>query len=71
LTASIAHEVNQPLTAVVNNANASISLLPKGAPDLEEIREALTDILKMPTAQVTSSRGFGSWRSGHPLKSRF
>jgi len=27
LTASIAHEVNQPLTAVVNNANACISLL--------------------------------------------
>jgi PAS domain S-box-containing protein len=45
LTASIAHEVNQPLTAVVNNANASLSLLPKGTPDLEEIREALTDIV--------------------------
>jgi len=45
LTASIAHEVNQPLTAVVNNANASISLLPKDAPDLEEVREALADII--------------------------
>jgi C4-dicarboxylate-specific signal transduction histidine kinase len=46
LTASIAHEVNQPLTAVVNNANASISLLPQGAPNLEEIREALTEIIE-------------------------
>jgi len=45
LTASIAHEVNQPLTAVVNNANASISLLPKGAPGLEEVREALAEII--------------------------
>jgi PAS domain S-box-containing protein len=45
LTASIAHEVNQPLTAVVNNATASISLLSKGTPDLEEIRAALTDIV--------------------------
>ncbi len=45
LTASIAHEVNQPLTAVVNNANASISLLPVAAPELEEIREALTEII--------------------------
>jgi PAS domain S-box-containing protein len=45
LTASIAHEVNQPLTAVVNNANASISLLPKDTPDLEEVREALADII--------------------------
>jgi PAS domain S-box-containing protein len=45
LTASIAHEVNQPLTAVVNNANASISLLPKHAPNLEEVREALAEII--------------------------
>jgi PAS domain S-box-containing protein len=45
LTASIAHEVNQPLTAVVNNANACISLLPKDTPDLGEVREALTEII--------------------------
>src|SRR5207245_9499850 len=56
LTASIAHEVNQPLTAVVNNANACISLLEpaprrpgKGvsssASNLEEVREALTEII--------------------------
>jgi len=46
LTASIAHEVNQPLTAVVNNANACLSLLPNGTPSLEEVREALTEILE-------------------------
>jgi PAS domain S-box-containing protein len=46
LTASIAHEVNQPLTAVVNNANASISLLPKDTPGLEDIREALAEIIE-------------------------
>jgi len=45
LTASIAHEVNQPLTAVVNNANASISLLPESTPNLEEVREALAEII--------------------------
>ncbi len=45
LTASIAHEVNQPLTAVVNNANACISLLPNAAPNLDEVREALTEII--------------------------
>jgi len=45
LTASIAHEVNQPLTAVVNNANASISLLPEGTPNLEEVRVALAEII--------------------------
>src|SRR6266850_7585367 len=45
LTASIAHEVNQPLTAVVNNANACLDLLAKGAPNVEEIREALVEII--------------------------
>jgi C4-dicarboxylate-specific signal transduction histidine kinase len=45
LVASIAHEVNQPLTAVVNNASASISLLPKNAPNVKEVREALTEII--------------------------
>jgi PAS domain S-box-containing protein len=45
MTASIAHEVNQPLTAVVNNANACVSLLPEGNPDLEDVREALAEIM--------------------------
>jgi signal transduction histidine kinase len=45
LTASIAHEVNQPLTAVVNNANACLDLLPKSAPNVEEVREALAEII--------------------------
>ena len=45
LTASIAHEVNQPLTAVLNNANACLDLLPKGAPHLAEVRDALTEII--------------------------
>src|SRR5882762_6911784 len=41
LTASIAHEVNQPLTAVVNNANACLALLPNGVASLQDVREAL------------------------------
>jgi C4-dicarboxylate-specific signal transduction histidine kinase len=45
LSASIAHEVNQPLTAVVNNANACISLLAGGDQNSKEIREALTEIV--------------------------
>ncbi|MDB6037885.1 MAG: histidine kinase [Verrucomicrobiales bacterium] len=45
LTASIAHEVNQPLTAVLNNANACLDLLMHGAPNLGEVREALTEII--------------------------
>jgi C4-dicarboxylate-specific signal transduction histidine kinase len=46
LTASIAHEVNQPLGAVINNANACISLLTKGATNLEEVREGLAEIIE-------------------------
>jgi len=45
MTASIAHEVNQPLTAVVNNANACLSLLPEGAADYKEVRDALMEII--------------------------
>jgi len=46
LTASIAHEVNQPLTAVVNNANACINLLANSVPDLAEIRQTLAEIIE-------------------------
>jgi signal transduction histidine kinase len=45
LTASIAHEVNQPLTAVVNNANACLGLLPDSLADLQEVRDALAEIV--------------------------
>jgi len=45
VTASVAHELNQPLAAIVNNANACLGLLPNGRRDLDEIREALADIV--------------------------
>jgi len=56
LTASIAHEVNQPLTAVVNNANACLDLLgaapkrpdergPDSLADFQEVRDALAEIV--------------------------
>jgi PAS domain S-box-containing protein len=46
LSASIAHEVNQPLAAVVNNANACMSLMPDGTANLAEVREALAEIIE-------------------------
>lgn len=45
VTASIAHEVNQPLAAIMNNANAGLALLPDGHPGMTEVRAALSDIL--------------------------
>ncbi len=41
LTASIAHEVNQPIAATVINAEAALRWLGAQPPDLEEVREAL------------------------------
>src|SRR5262249_41113912 len=45
VTASFAHELNQPLAAIVNNASACLGLLPGEPPDLDEVREALGDIV--------------------------
>jgi len=44
LTASIAHEINQPLGAILNNADAGELLLASPNPPLEEIRQILVDI---------------------------
>ncbi len=44
-TASIAHEVNQPLAAVVTNGEVSLRLLERTEPDLAEVREAVRDII--------------------------
>lgn len=46
LTASIAHEVNQPLTAVVNYGNACLEWLSANPPNLEEARLAAETIVK-------------------------
>jgi PAS domain S-box-containing protein len=45
LTASIAHEVAQPITAVTTNAQVGLRLLAARPPDLEEAREALACII--------------------------
>ncbi|HTS81723.1 MAG TPA: PAS domain S-box protein [Myxococcaceae bacterium] len=46
LTASIAHEVSQPVTATVSNAQAALRWLGGRPPDLEEVRQALDRIVK-------------------------
>jgi PAS domain S-box-containing protein len=46
LTASIAHEVNQPIAAAVTNAQAALRWLAARPPDLEEVRQALDHIVK-------------------------
>jgi PAS domain S-box-containing protein len=46
LTASLAHEINQPIAATVTNASACLRWLAAQPPDLEEARQALGRIVK-------------------------
>ncbi|WP_050032230.1 ATP-binding protein [Bradyrhizobium sp. LTSP857] len=45
LSGAIAHEVNQPLTAILSNAQAAIYLLDQDPPNLAEVRDTLRDIV--------------------------
>lgn len=57
LTASIAHEINQPLMSIVSNAGATLRWLDRDPPELEEARIGLRD--------VVSEAG----RAGHIIRS--
>jgi signal transduction histidine kinase len=46
LAASIAHEINQPLGAILSNAEAAEILLESDSPPLEDIRQIFADIRK-------------------------
>src|SRR5262249_25080699 len=46
LAASIAHEINQPLSAIVTNGSASLRWLAHDVPNLAEAREALKRLVK-------------------------
>jgi signal transduction histidine kinase len=46
LTASIAHEINQPLTGIVTNSEASLRWLSNDEPDLERVKAGLTRIAR-------------------------
>jgi C4-dicarboxylate-specific signal transduction histidine kinase len=45
LTASIAHEIKQPIATARNNACAALNFLDKSPPDVAEVREALACIV--------------------------
>ncbi len=46
LVGSIAHELSQPLSAILANAEAALRFMETGNPDVREIREILQDIVK-------------------------
>ena len=46
LLASITHEINQPIGASINYANAALNFLHAQPPDLEEVQQALAEIVQ-------------------------
>ena len=46
LAGALAHEINQPLSAIMSNAQAARRYLANPTPDLEEVKEILNDIVK-------------------------
>jgi two-component system, LuxR family, sensor kinase FixL len=46
LAASLAHELNQPLTAILSNSQAALRFLSSKPADLQEVREILQDIVE-------------------------
>jgi C4-dicarboxylate-specific signal transduction histidine kinase len=44
LSSSIAHELNQPLGAILTNAETAELILDSPSPDLAELKEILADI---------------------------
>lgn len=67
LTASIMHEVRQPLTAVVANAGAALRWLACAPPQLDQARDALARIVRdgnRASAVISRVRGFTSGGDG-------
>ncbi len=60
LTASIAHEINQPLAAMVTSANAALRWLMNKTPDLDEARAAMNGVV---SAGHRASEVIGSVRA--------
>jgi signal transduction histidine kinase len=63
---SVAHEVNQPLMAVVLNGDACLQWLAADPPNLAEARKALDRIIEVPRIELTvlSRSAGGSLQAG-------
>ncbi|HQN20042.1 MAG TPA: PAS domain-containing protein, partial [Syntrophobacteraceae bacterium] len=46
MTTALAHEINQPLTAILSNAQAAQRFLSQDRPDLGEVRQIVDDIIR-------------------------
>jgi len=69
LVASIAHEVNQPLTGIVINGNFALRELASGTPSPEKLREAIAEIVEDGTrASAVISRIRALLEKGAPAR---
>ena len=57
LAASIAHEVNQPLSGIITNANTGLRMLAADPPNLDGARETSDERFAMATVPPMSSPG--------------
>jgi PAS domain S-box-containing protein len=57
MASSIAHEISQPLTAIVSNGDAALYLVNRDPPDIAEVKEAIENIIQdgNRAAQIISS----------------
>jgi signal transduction histidine kinase len=56
LTASLAHELNQPLAAIRNNSEAALEMLTAKSPDIKEVVVALEEIVRDNTRAADTVR---------------
>jgi C4-dicarboxylate-specific signal transduction histidine kinase len=71
VTGSIAHEINQPLTAVVTNGDACLQWLSTNPPNLEKARQSVEKIIQDGTrAGTVVSRIRSLFRNEQPTKNR-
>lgn len=68
LTASIAHEVNSPLAAIVANAEASLRWIQRDEPDLAEATKALESVLAASTRAKTVIEQTRAFLSNAPVE---
>jgi signal transduction histidine kinase len=69
LTASIAHEINQPLAAIVTQSEAALRFLDRDEPDLDEVQDAFSSIRRdgMRASEVIRSLRALAKKSGPQL----
>jgi len=62
--AALVHELNQPLTAILSNAQAAQRFLASNPVDLEELREILSDIVTDDKRAAGIVRSIGAMLQG-------